>query len=137
MSALAPFHKALYQRLNADAGLAAYQHESMTAAGVPTFDHAPKDSAYPYIALESYNEGRVGLFSGRGFDDTAQLGVWDNFRGKERVLEIMGLITEALVDPLTVEGWGLVRAKLDLATFAPDPSGLKHGIFRTRAVVLG
>lgn len=147
MSALAPFHDALYERLSTNAGLLAYAHASMAAetpprTGVATYDYVPKPPAetapkFPYIALESYNESRVGIFAGEGFDDTAQVGVWDNYRGKIRVLQVLKLIGLALATPLSISGYGSVRAKMDLVTMAPDSSGLKHGIYRVRAVVLG
>lgn len=136
MSALSPFHKALFQRLSGDAGLAAYQHASMVVAGVRAFDHVPSGTPYPYIALESYSESGFNIFGGAGFEDVAQVGTWDDYRGKARTLEIMALVGVALEAPLVVVGYGTVGLRLELATMAPDPSGLQHGVQRVRAVNL-
>lgn len=114
MSALGPFHTALYQRLSTDAGLLAYKHASMAAAGVPTFDHVPKGTGYPYNAFEGPSE-RQSLargFGGDGADLTAQVGTWDGYEGWTRILAVGDLIDAALVEPLDVAGWGLVQAEV-------------------------
>lgn len=136
MSALAPFHAAVFARLKNDAGLAAYQHASMASAGVTTYDHVPKTATEPYVAIESHTESRFGMFSGEGNDDTIQLGIWDGFQGAERVLEIMQLIALALEAPLAVAGFGTARARIEIATTAKDPSGKRHGIMRIRKLNL-
>lgn len=136
MSALSPFHAAVYARLRDDAGLAAYQHASMAAPGVKTYDHVPKTATYPYVAIESHTESRFGMFGSDGVDDTIQIGTWDNFAGYERVLEVMGLVNLALAAPLSVGGFNTARARAELATTTRDPSGLRRGILRIRKINL-
>lgn len=137
MSALGPFHSALFQRLRDNAGLAAYQHPSMSAAGVRTYDHVPTTATTPYIAIESHTETALQAFRGAvGHDDTAQLGVWDNYNGFARILAIIPLIGDALDTPLTVAGFGTVRARIENVTTAPLQGGYRRAVLRIRALNL-
>lgn len=137
MSALGPFHEALFQRLRDDAGLAAYQHPSMSSAGVRTFDHVPSTTATPYIAIESHTETGLQAFRGAvGHDDTAQVGVWDSYNGFARILAIIPLIGSALDAPLTVAGFGTVRARVENVVTAPLQGGYRRAVVRIRALNL-
>lgn len=137
MSALGPFHSALFARLNAHPGLAGYQHASMAAetpprVGVETYDRVAADAPYPYNVLESATEVHVPYMGGRGFDDTAQVGTWDQYDGWQRALDVAALMDAALVEPLTVAGFGLVYAEVENRQTVRDPSGLRRVVSRIR-----
>lgn len=145
MIAGAEFFAAVFARLATDAGLLGYRHASMSAAGVPVFDRVPRADdplvlagtvklpRPPYVVTGMQSETPFPIFGRRSSEDVVQIHVWDDYRGRARVLEILGLIDAALTsEALEVSGYAPIRMTTDFAQVPVDPSGWAHGVWQGR-----
>lgn len=145
MSALAPLVAAVFGRLSADAGLAAYTNPAGQAAAWRVFDRVPEGTSGPYvkIAEKTEVEGTRRLGRNRGsWDDTVTLHLWSEYDESDReVLEGLRLVDEALLgEALTVDGYGTVILRRETGFTVPvadTDQGWRHLSARYRARVIG
>lgn len=119
-SPLLPLQKAIYDCLKA----------SLTC---PVYDHVPDGAAMPYVTLGEDTAVDWSTKLEPGMEVTHTLHVWSDYNGMAEVKQIIDKIVQTLTaNPLTIEGFFVVVAMLDMVDTLRDPEGYRHGVVRFR-----
>jgi hypothetical protein len=117
---LLALQKAVYDRLRA--GLPC-----------PVYDEVPEGAEMPYVVLGEDTAVDWSTFLVPGVEVTQTLHVWSDYEGMAEVKQIIDQMVQALTgDPLIVEGFTVVVARLDMVEALRDPGGFRHGVVRFR-----
>lgn len=116
-SSLLPLQTALYNRLS--------QHMTV-------YDEVKQGAAMPYVVLGEDTATDAGTKLSPGMEITHTLHVWSDYRGMKEAKELINDITQLLAVPLSVEGFKLHLARLDMIRTMRDPDGYRHGAVRYR-----
>lgn len=112
---------------------AAIYQKLKNALSCPVYDKVPDGAAMPYVALgeDTATDWSTKLEAGQ--EVTHTLHVWSEYNGMKEAKQIMDTIIQVLTEtPLTVEGFFVVMARLDMVETMRDPGGSQHGIVRFR-----
>lgn len=104
--------------------------------GAKIFDHAPANTAFPYVTF-----GRTSVYdwstgTESGAEQLFTLHVWSKARGKAETLAIMERAQHVLHDqPMALDEHHLVNLRLEFAEARLDEDlAVYHGLMRFRAV---
>lgn len=119
-TALGSVQDAIHDRLTGDVTLAA-----LIPGGVR--DHAPKGTAYPYIAIGDATERPFRTFGRGGHEAVFTLDVWGEKRGFKDLQAIVDRATTILeATPLVVAGHAFVYCNFEDAIQLRDPVDDEH-----------
>ncbi|MFQ6016774.1 MAG: DUF3168 domain-containing protein [Kiloniellaceae bacterium] len=126
-----PLQQAVYTALAGDAAL-------LGLIGNPArvFDHAPQDSAFPYVVIGEATSGAFDTKTEDGMEQALTIHTWSRYRGLKETKQIMAAVLDALdQQALTVPGHELILLRFTFGATFLDPDGLtRHGVQRFRAV---
>jgi len=123
-SPLLPLQKAIYDRLK----------DSLTC---PVYDHVPDGVAMPYVTLGEDTAVDWSTKPEPGMEVTHTLHVWSDYKGMAEAKQIIDQVVQALTgSPLTIEGFVVVVARLDMIDTLRDSEGYRHGVVRFRFKVM-
>jgi hypothetical protein len=106
------------------AALAVYQAPGMSAPGVPVYDFAPQNAAYPYVRFGRAQIVPENMLAHDMRRVQISLTVFSDFRGQEQVLEILDVIRATLDgQPLALATGTAVRCDLERADTTLDADG--------------
>ena len=94
--------RALYAALIADADVLA------ALGGAKVFDHAPHNTAFPYITFSSVEARAWNTADTEGAQHSITLEAWSDGKGRRQVLAILSAVEKALVSPIAPDGHTLV-----------------------------
>lgn len=99
------------------------------------FDHVPRRSTPPYIAIASSVAQDWSTGSDTGDEHTITLHVWTDLAGRSQIASVMALVNSALHDrPLTPDGYRLVNLRHERSeTRRLADADRYQGIMRFRA----
>ena len=104
-----------------------------SALTCPVYDKVPDGAAMPYVTLGEDTAVDWSTKLEAGQEVTHTLHVWSDYNGMKEAKQIMDTIIQALTEtPLTVEGFFVVMARLDMVETMRDPEGHQHGVIRFR-----
>lgn len=145
MSAQTAIASAIYALLRADAALVALL-ASDPAAGSPAepavYDHVPQSitpedaTKFPYVVLGDGTAQEFDTDDVNGQETTITLHVWDRYRGRKRVMQVLDAIYTALHDvTLTVSGQHAVFCLWEFSqVLQEDGPTSQHAVTRFRIV---
>lgn len=97
------------------------------------YDKVPDGAAMPYVTLGEDTAVDWSTKLEAGQEVTHTLHVWSDYNGMKEAKQIMDTIIRVLTEtPLTVEGFFVVMARLDMMETMRDPEGYQHGVVRFR-----
>lgn len=131
MSASAELQKAVYDRLAADAGVAAI-------VGTRIYDNVPADAATPYLSFGPSDYAPEDAECVTGRRETLQVDCWTRDQGRLRpARELADAVKTALHDaPLALANAALVEIEVTLVRVLQDPDGITgHGVIQATALI--
>ena len=107
--------------------LASFQAPGMGAAGVPVYDHAPANAAYPYVRYGRKIKTPENELAAKAARVQLSLTVLSDFRGQEQVDAILARIEDTLDDAtLALDAGRAVACSLERADTALDADGVTY-----------
>lgn len=145
MSAELALQQAIITLLRGNASLAALL-AAHSYAGSPTVpgvyeyvvqaNASESASPFPYVVVGDTTGAEFDTDDVDGQEHTLTLHIWDRYRGRKRVRQIMDAIYDALHDAaLTVAGHSAIYCYWEFSGTIPDPDvDTQHGVTRFRIV---
>ena len=130
MSALLPIQRAVFARLNGNAGV------TSKVAGRIFADVAPQGTQTPYVVIGEKTEVAANTLDRYGSSATLLLHVFSSANSVTEALEVLDAAEAALRAPLSLTAHTAARARREITTVTRDPDGFQHVAARVRFFTL-
>lgn len=126
-TALWALQEAIYAKLSAHTGLAGM-------IGDRIYDNVSnEDVAYPYVVIGEPLADPLETKTTAGEEIAVVLNVWSTYLGKQETIAIINACLDALKGAMTVEGFRLLKVKVDgTQVFDDTDTTRRHGVLRMR-----
>lgn len=95
-------------------------HAALSSVITGVFEEPPAEQNGPYVVLGDFQQTGGRLLNDSERTGVLTLHIWSSYKGRKEVLQVAGLVDEAL------EENGFLFE--DLEVFQDDESGWKHGV---------
>lgn len=126
-TALWAVQEAMYKKLSTHEGLAGLVQDRI-------FDNASvEDVTYPYVVIGEPLADPLETKTTAGEEIAIVLHVWSTYSGKKEAVEIINACLDALKGATSVEGFQLLKVKVDgTQVFEDTDTTRRHGVLRMR-----